>query len=113
MRSTIAPNTSRKRCWNIGRRAIRLRSTRNTSPKRNYGTIKRLVEQERDFAENSAFPAPETAGEGVYCEGCHVISPDWRRPRNELLPPKSAARALYRANDFGQVKASKKRSAEK
>jgi TPP-dependent pyruvate/acetoin dehydrogenase alpha subunit len=78
-----------------------------------HSKIKRLVEQERAFAEDSAFPAPETAGEGVYCEGCHVISPDWRRPKNELLPPKSSTRALYRVNDFGQAKAPKKRNAKK
>jgi TPP-dependent pyruvate/acetoin dehydrogenase alpha subunit len=48
-----------------------------------------------EFAENSPFPPPETAEEGVYCEGCHTIEADWRRPKEEVMPPRSSVKAEW------------------
>jgi TPP-dependent pyruvate/acetoin dehydrogenase alpha subunit len=52
-------------------------------------------------AESLPFPAPESAAQGVYCEGCHSIAADWQRPREELLPPKSGVVASWAVEDFG------------
>jgi TPP-dependent pyruvate/acetoin dehydrogenase alpha subunit len=48
-----------------------------------------------EFAENSPFPPPESAEEGVYCEGCHTIEADWQRPREEVMPPRSSVKAEW------------------
>ena len=48
-----------------------------------------------EFAENSPFPPPESAAEGLYCEGCHTVEPVWERPKEELLPPRSSVKAVW------------------
>jgi TPP-dependent pyruvate/acetoin dehydrogenase alpha subunit len=48
-----------------------------------------------EFAENSPPPPPETAAEGVYCDGCHTVEPDWQRPKEDLLPPRSSVKAEW------------------
>jgi TPP-dependent pyruvate/acetoin dehydrogenase alpha subunit len=48
-----------------------------------------------EFAENSPFPPPELAGEGVYCEGCHTVAADWKRPQQEVMPPRSSVKAEW------------------
>ncbi len=48
-----------------------------------------------EFAENSPFPPPELAGEGVYCEGCHSVEADWKRPQQEVMPPRSSVKAEW------------------
>jgi TPP-dependent pyruvate/acetoin dehydrogenase alpha subunit len=48
-----------------------------------------------EFAENSPFPPPESAEEGVYCEGCHTVDADWQRPREEVMPPRSSVKAEW------------------
>jgi len=54
--------------------------------------IAREIQADVKFAENSPFPPPELAEEGVYCEGCHTIEADWKRPKEEVMPPRSAAK---------------------
>ena len=63
-----------------------------------------LLENEREFAENSPLPPPETAAEGVYCTGpeCHDIQPKWERPIDELLPPKSCVDPVWTVEGFGR-----------
>jgi hypothetical protein len=56
-----------------------------------------------EFAENSPFPPQELAEEGVYCQGCHTVEPEWRRPKEELMPPKSSVKPEWTVNDFGAV----------
>jgi len=63
--------------------------------------VERELEQELAAAEASPLPQPESAGQGVYCEGCHTIEPRWLRDKDELTPPKSAARAQWTVPDFG------------
>ena len=63
--------------------------------------IDRELKEDLEFAEKSPFPPPELAEQGVYCEGCHKIEPDWHRPVEELLPPKSSIEALWQVEDFG------------
>ena len=65
------------------------------------GRIERLLDQEQEFAENSPFPPPELAEQGVYCEGCHEIKAEWKRPIEEVMPPKASAKAAWTVDDFG------------
>jgi TPP-dependent pyruvate/acetoin dehydrogenase alpha subunit len=70
--------------------------------------IATLLEKEREFAENSPMPPPETADQGVYCTGpeCHDLQPKWERPVDELLPPKSSVDPAWIIEGFGRGAAS-------
>ena len=57
--------------------------------------IAREIRADVEFAENSPFPPPESAEEGVYCEGCHTIEADWQRPKEEVMPPRSSVKAEW------------------
>ncbi len=57
--------------------------------------IAREIQADVEFAENSPFPPPELAGEGVYCEGCHTVEADWKRPKEEVMPPRSSVKAQW------------------
>jgi len=57
--------------------------------------IAREIQADVEFAENSPFPPPELAGQGVYCEGCHTVEADWRRPKEEVMPPRSSVKAEW------------------
>jgi TPP-dependent pyruvate/acetoin dehydrogenase alpha subunit len=65
--------------------------------------IQALLAKEREFAENSPMPPPETAAEGVYCTGpeCHNVQPKWERAIDELLPPKSCVEPVWVVEGFG------------
>lgn len=63
--------------------------------------IERELKEDLEFAENSAFPPPELAEQGVYCDGCHVIEPEWRRPKEEVMPPKSSVEPVWKVEGFG------------
>jgi TPP-dependent pyruvate/acetoin dehydrogenase alpha subunit len=54
--------------------------------------IAREIQADVEFAENSPFPPPEFAEQGVYCEGCHEVKADWKRPQEEVMPPLSCAK---------------------
>jgi len=44
--------------------------------------IERSLEKDRDLAESSPMPEPESAAGGVYCEdGCHEIKPKYGMPK--------------------------------
>jgi len=60
--------------------------------------IAREIRADVEFAENSPEPPPETAADGVYCEGCHTIEADWQRPREEVMPPRSSVKAEWPVN---------------
>ncbi len=66
--------------------------------------IAALLEKEREFAENSPVPPPETAAQGVYCTGpeCHNIQAKWQRPKDQLLPPKSSVEPVWIVEGFGR-----------
>ncbi|HMD44094.1 MAG TPA: thiamine pyrophosphate-dependent dehydrogenase E1 component subunit alpha [Candidatus Acidoferrum sp.] len=66
--------------------------------------ISTLLDEDREFAENSPMPPPELAEEGVYCSGddCHKIRPSWQRPIEELQPPKSSVEAVWNVAGFGR-----------
>ena len=42
--------------------------------------IERELDKDQKFAEESPPPPPELAEQGVYCEGCHTIEAEWKRP---------------------------------
>ncbi len=75
--------------------------------------ITKLLEKEREFAENSPMPPPETADQGVYCTGpeCHDLQPRWERPVDELLPPKSCVDPVWIIEGFGRGASSTGRDA--
>jgi len=56
-----------------------------------------------EFAENSPFPPAELAEQGVYCDGCHSVEPEWQRPKDELMPPKSSVKPEWTISDFGAM----------
>ena len=65
--------------------------------------VERELAEDLAYAENSPFPPPELAEQGVYCEGCHTISANWHRPKKEVMPPKSSVAAKWSVSDFGDV----------
>lgn len=54
--------------------------------------IAREIAEDLQFAEASPFPPPETAAQGVYCEGCHIVEAEWNRPKEEVMPPRSSVK---------------------
>jgi dehydrogenase E1 component len=63
--------------------------------------IERELDVEQKFAEESPSPPPELAERGVYCDGCHTIEADWKRPQEEVTPPKSSIEAAWTVEGFG------------
>src|SRR6202795_2571704 len=64
--------------------------------------IERELDVEQKFAEDSPLPPPELAEKGVYCEdGCHTISADWQRPKEQLTPPNCSVEAAWQVPGFG------------
>jgi TPP-dependent pyruvate/acetoin dehydrogenase alpha subunit len=61
--------------------------------------IAREIQADVEFAENSPFPPPGLAEEGVYCEGCHTIEVEWKRSKEEVMPPNSSVRPEWPRND--------------
>jgi TPP-dependent pyruvate/acetoin dehydrogenase alpha subunit len=67
--------------------------------------IERELNEDQKFAEESPLPSPEIAEQGVYCEGCHTIEADWRRPKKEVMPPATSVQAVWKVADFGAAAA--------
>jgi TPP-dependent pyruvate/acetoin dehydrogenase alpha subunit len=65
--------------------------------------IDRELKEDQEFAENSPLPPPELAEQGVYCEGCHQVRPEWKRPIEEVTPPKSSVKPEWTVADFGAL----------
>jgi hypothetical protein len=65
--------------------------------------VERELAEDLAFAEDSPFPPPELAEQGVYCDGCHTIAAQWLRPKEEVMPPKSSVAASWTVTDFGDV----------
>jgi TPP-dependent pyruvate/acetoin dehydrogenase alpha subunit len=63
--------------------------------------IERELDVEQKFAEDSPSPPPELAERGVYCDGCHTIAADWKRPKEEVMPPRSSIEAAWTVEGFG------------
>ena len=74
--------------------------------------IAREIQADVEFAENSPFPPPELAAEGVYCEGCHTIDADWKRPKEEVMPPRSSVKAEWPAKSSEHAEAPAKTAAK-
>ena len=68
------------------------------------GKLNALLDEEREFAENSPMPPAEIADQGVYCTGddCHKIRARWERPVDELLPAKSSVEPVWTVEGFGR-----------
>jgi pyruvate dehydrogenase E1 component alpha subunit/2-oxoisovalerate dehydrogenase E1 component alpha subunit len=65
--------------------------------------IERELDEDQKFAEESPLPPPELAEQGVYCEGCHEIKADWRRPKSDVMPPKASIEAGWTVQEIGGV----------
>lgn len=65
--------------------------------------VERELAEDLAFAEDSPFPPPELAEQGVCCDGCHTIAAQWLRPKEEVMPPKSSVAATWTVTDFGDV----------
>ncbi len=63
--------------------------------------IEKEILEDQEFAENSPFPPPEFAEEGVYCEGPLPNEAEWKRPIEEVMPPKASVRPAWKVSDFG------------
>ncbi len=61
------------------------------------------LKEDLAYAESSPFPPPELAEQGVYCEGCHRVEAEWRRPKKEVMPPQSSVAPVWRVEDFGSL----------
>jgi len=67
--------------------------------------IERELDADQKFAEESPLPPPELAEEGAYCEGCHKIEADWKRAKEEVMPPKSSIQAEWTTPRLGGLDA--------
>jgi TPP-dependent pyruvate/acetoin dehydrogenase alpha subunit len=67
--------------------------------------IERELDADQKFAEESPMPPAEIAAQGVYCDGCHTIEAEWRRPKKEVMPPASSEEAVWKVIDFGAFNA--------
>jgi len=65
--------------------------------------IEKVLNEDREFAENSPMLPPELAEQGVYCDGCHTIEADWQRPKSEVTPPKTTFDTTLQVKDFGGI----------
>jgi TPP-dependent pyruvate/acetoin dehydrogenase alpha subunit len=65
--------------------------------------IERELDEDQKFAEESPAPPAELASQGVYCDGCHTIEADWRRAKEEVMPPASSTDAVWEITDFGAM----------
>ncbi len=63
--------------------------------------IEKEILEDQEFAENSPFPPPEFAEEGVYCEGPLPNEAEWQRPVAEVMPPKASTKPEWTVKDFG------------
>ena len=63
--------------------------------------IERDLDAAQKFAEEAPFPKPESAAQGVFCEGCHTIEANWQRPKEEVTPPATTTQAAWKIADFG------------
>ncbi len=65
--------------------------------------IEKELAADQEFAESSPLPPPELAEQGVYCDGCHEIAPDWQRSIKEVTPPKSGVKPEWIVKHFGHM----------
>ena len=63
--------------------------------------IEKELKAELEFAEKSPLPPPELAEQGVYCEGCHTVEAEWKRPKKEVMPPQASVKPEWKVTDFG------------
>jgi len=63
--------------------------------------IEKEIIEDQEFAENSPFPPPEFAEEGVYCEGPLPNEAKWQRPIEDVMPPKASVKPEWTVKDFG------------
>jgi pyruvate dehydrogenase E1 component alpha subunit/2-oxoisovalerate dehydrogenase E1 component alpha subunit len=73
--------------------------------------IDRELTAELEIAESAPFPPPELAEQGVYCDGCHDIEADWKRPKEEVMPPRSSVDPVWKLGATGNIEQGEARGA--
>jgi TPP-dependent pyruvate/acetoin dehydrogenase alpha subunit len=73
--------------------------------------IDRELTAELEIAESAPFPPPELAEQGVYCDGCHEIAAVWKRPKDEVTPPKSSVDPVWKLGATGNIEQGEARGA--
>jgi len=73
--------------------------------------IDRELTSELEIAESAPFPPPELAEQGVYCDGCHEIEAVWKRPKDDVMPPKSSVDPVWKIGSTGNIEQGEARGA--
>jgi TPP-dependent pyruvate/acetoin dehydrogenase alpha subunit len=74
--------------------------------------IDRELTAELEIAESGPFPPAELSEQGVYCDdGCHKIEADWKRSKDELMPPKSSVEPVWKLSAVGEIEQGEARGA--
>ncbi len=73
--------------------------------------IDRELTEDLAVAEGAPFPPAELAEQGVYCDGCHTIEAEWKRPKDEVMPPKSSVEAVWKVANPGGIEQGEARGA--
>lgn len=73
--------------------------------KRIHERVEKEVADGAQFAENSPLPPPEMAEEGVFCDGpgCHDMTPEWKRPMEEVTPPRASVTPQWIADRLSKL----------
>src|SRR6202789_517649 len=74
--------------------------------------IDRELTAELEIAESGPFPPAELSEQGVYCDdSCHKIEAVWKRPKDELMPPKSSVEPVWKLSAVGEIEQGEARGA--
>ena len=74
--------------------------------------IDRELTAELEIAESGPLPPAELSEQGVYCDdACHKIEAVWKRPKDELMPPKSSVEPVWKLSAVGEIEQGEARGA--
>jgi TPP-dependent pyruvate/acetoin dehydrogenase alpha subunit len=78
-----------------------------TDKKKIHERVEKEVAAAAQAAEEAPLPPPEMAEEGVYCMGpaCHDMAPEWKRPIEEVTPPRSSVTPQWIADRLSKLDA--------
>ncbi|MBI3404356.1 MAG: thiamine pyrophosphate-dependent dehydrogenase E1 component subunit alpha [Acidobacteria bacterium] len=70
-----------------------------------HARVEKEVAAGAQAAEEAPLPPPEMAMEGVYCDGprCHDMTPEWKRPIEEVTPPRASVKAEWIADRLSNL----------
>ncbi len=73
--------------------------------KKIHERVEKEVADGAQFSEDSPLPPPEMAEEGVFCDGpsCHDMTPEWKRPMEEVTPPRASVTPQWIADRLSKL----------